>query len=356
MTSTRATIIGIGHCVPPRTLDNYDLEKMVDTSDTWIQERTGIVKRHICDVQTATSDLAIGAARHALVDAHVKPAEVELIIVATATPDMAFPATACIVQEAIGAKNAAAFDMEIGCSGFVYAIATGSQFIASGMYRKVLVIGADTLSKVTNFQDRNTCVLFGDGAGAVVLEPAPEGYGLKSFNLRADGSGAHLLRLAAGGSRKPASPDTIARGEHFIHMAGSEVFKFAVKVLAESTLTVVSAAGLTMDDVDLFVPHQANQRIMTTAARRINIPDEKVFSNVAHYGNTSCASIPIALSEAFTQQRIARGSTVVICGFGAGLGWGGACMRWSYTRPHPPVPELAAPACKQPQAAESTAV
>lgn len=328
----QAVITGVGHHVPPRVLTNLDLEKMVDTSDAWIRERTGISERHIVDAGSATSDLAYEAARAALLDAGVSAAELDLVIVATATPDMPFPATACLVQHRLGAARAGAFDLECGCSGFVYALAVGSQFIQSGTFRRVLVIGADTLTRVTDFTDRNTCVLFGDGAGAVVLEPSTDGHGVLSMTLRADGGGAELLRMPAGGSRLPASTETLAAGQHYIQMAGNEVFKFAVKVLGEAALELLDAAGLTVEDVKLFVPHQANLRIMSAAARRAGIPEEKLFCNVERYGNTSCASIPIALSEAVSQGRLGRDDVVTICGFGAGLAWGGAVMRWGYSR------------------------
>lgn len=351
----RAVITGVGHHVPPRLLTNRDLEQMVDTSDAWIRERTGIVERHISDPGTATSDLAVEAARHALADAGVDAAEVDFVLVATATPDHAFPATACIVQDRIGARRAGACDLSAGCAGWVYALSVGSQFIQSGVFRRVLVIGADTISRVTDFTDRNTCVLFGDGAGAVLLEGSTEGYGVLSFRLGADGSGRDMLMLPAGGSRTPTSAETVAGKQHFLRMAGSEVFKFAVKVLGEATMDILRDAGLGVGDVDLFVPHQANLRIMNTAARRVGIPDEKVFRNVDRFGNTSCASIPIAISEAVSHGRIHKGDVVAVCGFGAGLAWGGAVMRWGYTRVAAPTPGHAAPAT-QPLSPESAPV
>jgi 3-oxoacyl-[acyl-carrier-protein] synthase-3 len=332
----RAVITGVGHCVPSRVLTNFDLEKMVETSDTWIRERTGIVERRITDAQTATSDLACEAARRALAEARLDSADLDFILVATATPDFAFPATACIVQGKIGAKRAAACDLEVGCAGFVYALSMAAQMIVSGAWRRMLVIGADTLSKITNWSDRNTCVLFGDGAGAVVLEASTEGDGVMAVNLRSDGSGEDLLKLEGGGSRNPTSGETLARQMHYLRMAGSEVFKFAVKVITECTQQVLASAGLEIADVDLFVPHQANLRIMNAAAHRLGIADDRVFRNVQKYGNTSCASIPIALSEAVEEGRIRKGDVVVICGFGAGLGWGGSVMRWGYTRAVPP--------------------
>lgn len=328
----RAVITGVGHYVPPRVLTNLDLEKMVDTSDTWIRERTGIAERHVSDDGMATSDLAFEAARRALADAKVEAADLDFVLVATASPDMMFPATACLVQNRLGAVRAAACDLQCGCSGFVYALTVASQFIQSGAFRRILVVGADCLSRLVDWTDRNTCVLFGDGAGAAVVEASTQGVGLMSFRLRADGAGGGLLCLPAGGTRRPATAETVAARQHYIQMTGNEVFKFAVKVMGDTTLEVVASAGLSMDDVDLFVPHQANDRIMSAAARRVGIPDEKVFRNVHRYGNTSCASIPIALSEAMDEGRIRRDDVVVICGFGAGLGWGGAVLRWGYTR------------------------
>lgn len=327
----RAAITGLGRYVPPRTITNFDLEQTVETSDQWIRERTGISERHISDDGTATSDLSVEAARRALADAALDPAELELILLATASPDSLFPATSCIVQSRIGASNAGACDVSCGCAGWLYALSSGTQHIQSGTYRKVLVIGADTLSKVIDWTDRNTCVLFGDGAGAVVLEPAPDGFGLLSFVLRADGSGADLLKIPAGGSRLPTTAETVANRQHYVQMAGSEVFKFAVKAITETTVDVLKAASLSVEDVDLFVPHQANQRIITAAANRIGIPDEKVFINVDRYGNTSCASIPIALSEAVEKGRLKNGDVVAMCAFGSGLGWAASVMRWSST-------------------------
>jgi 3-oxoacyl-[acyl-carrier-protein] synthase-3 len=340
----QAVITGVGHYAPPRRITNFDLEKMVETSDAWIRERTGIEERRVCDDGVATSDIAIEAARRALADAGVKAEDLDLVLLATASPDMLFPATSCIVQNALGAKKAGAVDLSSGCAGFVYALCVASQFICSGVYKRVLVIGADVLSRLTNWRDRNTCVLFGDGAGAAVVEPSTEGFGMMSFALRSDGSGGDLLKLPSGGSRLPASAETVAAGQHYIHMSGSEVFKFAVKAIGDTTNEVLQGAGLSVDDVDLFVPHQANMRIMTAAARRVGVPDEKVFTNVARYGNTSCASIAIALSEAVEQGRLRKNDVVALCGFGAGLSWGGAVMRWGYTRTAAPSPGHAPPA------------
>ncbi|WP_223066733.1 beta-ketoacyl-ACP synthase III [Paenibacillus caui] len=321
-------IIGTGMYVPEKVLTNADLEKMVETSDDWIVSRTGIRERHIAAPEQATSDLAYEASVRALESAGLKPEELDLIIVATITPDMAFPSTACILQEKLGAKKAAAFDLSAACSGFVYSLATATNFIGSGMYGNALVIGADTLSRITDYTDRNTCVLFGDGAGAVVLGPVPEGRGFKSFDLGAEGSGGPLLNLEGGGSRLPASEETVKGGKHFIYMNGREVFKFAVRVMASATDEVLRKAGLSKEDIDLFVPHQANIRIIQSAMQRLNLPEEKCVINVDKYANTSAASIPLALVEAAEAGRIQEGDTVLLVGFGGGLTWGAATLVW----------------------------
>lgn len=322
-------IAGVGAYAPPRRLTNEDLSKIVDTSDEWIRSRTGIRERRIMDPGTTTSDMGVIAARKALASAAIAPADVDLIVVATATPDMVFPATSCIIQHRIGAVKAACFDLEAGCTGFIYALSVGAQFIMTGAYDRVLVIGTDALSTVTNWKDRNTCVLFGDAAGAVVLTPAGTGEGILSLHLGADGSGAELLKVPAGGSRLPASRETVDKDQHYLQMAGSEVFKFAVKVMGEAALEALRQAGITTDEVTCFVPHQANIRIIEAAAKRLGIGMDRVFVNVAHYGNTSCASIPLALSEALEAGRIKQGDVVVIVGFGAGLTWGAGVVRWT---------------------------
>jgi len=321
-------IIGMGSCLPDKIVTNRDLEKLVDTSDEWIVERTGIKERRIADDATATSDIATTAAKRALKDAGIPASEIDLIIVATATPDMMFPSTSCIIQKNIQAVNAAAFDLAAGCSGFVYGLVTGSQFIQSGLYKKVLVIGAETLSKILDWQDRNTCVLFGDGAGAAVLGQVPAGCGLLGAHLGADGSGGDLLKLPAGGSRLPASSATVTERKHFVHMSGNEVFKFAIKIMGEAALKALDAAGLRSQDVDYLIPHQANLRIIQSAAKRLKIPLDKVMINVNKYGNTSAASIPIALEEAVDQGIIKNGDNVVLVGFGAGLTWAACVIKW----------------------------
>lgn len=321
-------IIGLGTYLPEKIMTNKDLENIVDTSDEWIVSRTGIRERRIASTDMATSDLATRAAEKALIDAGITADEIDLIIVATATPDMSFPSTACLVQANLKASNAAAFDLAAGCSGFVYGIVTGSQFIKAGLYKKVLVIGAETLSKILDWTDRNTCVLFGDGAGAAVLAETESGYGIIGAQLGADGSGGDLLKLPAGGSRNPASAETVTQRMHFVHMNGNEVFKFAVKIMGEAAINALEQAGLSANDVDCLIPHQANNRIIQSAAKRLKLPMDKVIVNVDKYGNTSAASIPIALEEAVHGGKIKQGDIVVLVGFGAGLTWASAVIKW----------------------------
>jgi len=325
---TAVGIIGIGSYVPEKILTNKDLEKIVDTTDEWIAERTGIKCRHIVSEGENTSDLATWAGERALKDAGLTAADIDLVIVATATPDMFFPSTACLVQHNLKAAKAAAYDLSAGCSGFMYSIATASQFIKTGLYKYVLVIGAESLSRFMDFTDRNTCVLFGDGAGAVVLGEVPEGYGILGVNLGSDGAGGPLLSLPAGGTRIPATEDTVKQRLHYIHMEGNEVFKFAVKVMGEAAGKALEHSGLQATDVDWLIPHQANIRIIQSAAKRLKMPMEKVIVNVDRYGNTSSASIPIAMEEAIHDGRIKSGQVVAMVGFGAGLTWASAVMRW----------------------------
>ena len=321
-------IIGIGSFVPEKILTNKDIEKIVDTNDEWISERTGIKVRHIVADGENTSDIAAKAAERALKDAGLTADDIDLIVVATATPDMLFPATACLVQNKLKAGKAAAYDLAAGCSGFMYAIVTASQFIKTGLYKHVLVIGAESLSRILDWTDRNTCVLFGDGAGAVVLGEVPEGYGILGSNLGADGSGGDLLCLPAGGTSRPATEATVRERLHFVHMAGNEVFKFAVKVMGEAALNALEHAKIDTSEVDWLIPHQANIRIIQSAAKRLKMPMEKVIVNVDKYGNTSSASIPIALEEAIHDGRIKSGQVIAMVGFGAGLTWASAVMRW----------------------------
>ncbi|MEC0172582.1 beta-ketoacyl-ACP synthase III [Paenibacillus graminis] len=321
-------IIGTGKYVPEKILTNSDLEKMVETNDEWIVSRTGIRERHIAAPHEATSDLAYEAAVRTLDSAGIKAEDLELIIVATVTPDSTVPSTACILQDKLGAKGAAAFDLSAACSGFVYSLATATGFIQNGMYNNALVIGADTLSRITDYSDRNTCVLFGDGAGAVIIGEVPEGRGFLSFDLGAEGSGGSLLNIEAGGSRLPASHQTIEDKKHFLYMNGREVFKFAVRVMGTATERVLTKAGLGKENIDLFVPHQANIRIIQSAMQRLDLPPEKCVINVDKYANTSAASIPLALVEAAEEGRIKEGDAVLMVGFGGGLTWGASVLIW----------------------------
>ena len=332
-----AHIAGWGKHVPSKVVTNEDLSRTVDTSDEWVVTRTGIRERRIvASPKETTATMSIAAAKEALQVADVTPDEVGLIIVATATPDYFFPATACLVQDALGAENAGAFDLAAGCSGFVYGLAMGAQSIASGAQDCVLVIGAETLSRIVNWRDRETCVLFGDGAGAVVLRGSDEPGGVLSTLIRADGSGGDLLILPAGGSRQPPTMDTVAAGLHYVRMNGREVFRFATRVMDKAARQVVADAGLTLHDIELFIPHQANLRIIQAAARALEMPMEKFFVNLDRYGNTSAASIPVALCEAAEAGRIQPGDHVAMVGFGAGLTWAGAVVRWGVPRPQAP--------------------
>ncbi len=389
-----AALAGLGSAVPSRVLTNRDLEAMVDTSDDWIIERTGIRERRLVSPTEATSDLAIAAARRALADAGVPARDIDLIIVATACPDMLFPSTACLVQRALGARGAAAFDLAAACTGFIYALAMAEGAIAARRAETVLVIAAETLSRITDYGDRATCILFGDGAGAVVVrraqpgeaaaravgppaerapgyvsDPRPPGYvsdrrapvtvstsrapvtvstprapgnvaddpsgsappGLLSIFLAADGEGADLLSLPAGGSRRPASAETVANGLHYIHMNGPEVFKFAVGAMIRAVRESLKASPLSLADIDLLVPHQANARIVDAATRFLRVPAGRVFHTIEKYGNVSAASIPISLDEARRQGRLRPGDNVVLVAFGAGMTYGGAVLRWGPT-------------------------
>ncbi|MBQ9376334.1 MAG: ketoacyl-ACP synthase III [Schwartzia sp.] len=326
---TDAGILGTGFYVPERILSNFDLEKMVDTSDAWIVERTGIRERRIAPDDVPVSELAYQAAVRALEDAHTKPEELDLIICATLTADCVCPSAACVIQDRLGAKRAAAFDLSAACSGFVYASSVAAQFIATGIYRRILVIGAETLSKYVNWEDRNTCVLFGDGAGAAVYGPVEKGYGMLAFDLGSDGSGADSLGIPASGSRHMITKEIIDRKLNRIHMKGAEVFKFAVRAMGRTMMTTLSRAGIDKSKVDWLVPHQANIRIIRSAAKRLDLPLDKVIINIEKYGNVSAASIPMALAEAAGAGRFKRGDIVVLAGFGAGLTWASCIMRWA---------------------------
>lgn len=324
----RVGIWGTGSAVPERVLTNFDLERMVETSDEWIRTRTGIRERRICDEATATSDLAVEAARRAMEAAGVGPDEVDLVVVATVTPDMAFPSTANLVQDRLGLKGAAAFDLAAACSGFLYAMDVAASAVHAGRARRALVIGADCLSKITDYTDRSTCVLFGDGAGAVVLGPVREGYGILASQLGSDGSLGHLLYLPAGGSRRPASERTVAERLHYIKMSGNEVFKIAVRTMGDAAEAVLRQAGLGVEQVRYLIPHQANIRIIEAAARRLGMPEERVVVNIDRYGNTSSASIGLALDETVRAGRVADGDVLLMVAFGGGLTWAAAVLRW----------------------------
>lgn len=328
MQEKSAGILGLGSYVPERVVTNRDLERLVDTTDEWIVERTGIRERRIAGEGETTSVMATRAAERALADAGVGAEEIDLIIVATVTPDMLFPSTACLVQANLKATRAAAFDLTAVCSGFVYGLIIGDEFIKSGMYRKVLVIGAETLSRITDPADRNTVIVFADGAGAAVLGETAPGYGIVGADMGADGTGGDLLKVAAGGSRQPASAATVAGRLHYIQMNGKEVFKFAVKIMGESVLKSLARANVAPADVSLLVPHQANIRIIQAAAKRLAMPMGKVYVNVDKYGNTSAASVPIALDEAVRDGRVKNGDVVALVGFGGGLTWASCVVRW----------------------------
>lgn len=322
-------ILGTGSYVPERVLTNQDLERMVDTSDEWIVSRTGIHERRIAAPDQAASDLAFHAAQNALEASGIRAEDLDLIIVATVTPDMSFPSTSCILQERLGAKKAAAFDLSAACTGFLYGLATATQFIQNGMYRYVLVIGVEVLTRITNWEDRNTCVLFGDGSGAAILGPVHDGKGFLAFDLGADGSGGPLLKQEAGGSRMPVDELAIKEKKNCLYMAGREVFKFAVRAMDAASEKVLVKAGLTKQDIDFLVPHQANIRIIESAVERLGLSDDKVVINLDKFGNMSSASIPVALDNAVREGRIREGDTLVLVGFGGGLTWGASAMIWS---------------------------
>jgi 3-oxoacyl-[acyl-carrier-protein] synthase III len=324
-----AHITGWGMFVPEQVLTNDDLAKMVDTNDKWIRERTGIRERHIASKSQTTGTLAIEAALNALKVAKLPPDQLDLIIVATSSPEHIFPSTASLVQDRIGAEKAGAFDLSAACTGFIYALNMAAQSIRSGSIKSALVIGSETLSRLVNWKDRGTCILFGDGAGAFVLQANEEPGGVLSAILRSDGSGGDLLTIPAGGSAKPASEDTILHGQHFIHMNGNEVFRFATRVMATASKEAIEKAGLTIDEVPIIIPHQANIRIIEAAARGLKLPMDRFMVNIERYGNTSTASIPIAVCEAVQQGRLKPGDNTVLVGFGAGLTWGSLALQWT---------------------------
>jgi 3-oxoacyl-[acyl-carrier-protein] synthase III len=327
--ATNALITGWGMYAPSRVLTNDDLARMVDTSDEWIVTRTGIRERRIAADDETTTILSVNAARDALAVAGLDPAELDLVIVGTCSPDYPLPATSVTVARDLRATRAAGFDVQAACSGFVYALATGSGFIRSGMYRNVLVVGVEILSRFIDWTDRNTCVLFGDGAGAVLLQASDRPGGLLGFDLFADGTGSEMIIVPGGGTVCPAGPETHAAGKHFIHMEGRDVYRYATRQLAESALAAVRSAGMTMDEVDQFVFHQANLRIIESVARQLGMPWEKTYINIEKYGNTSAASVPMALVEAVAAGRVKEGDRILMVAFGAGYTAAGAVVEWT---------------------------
>lgn len=324
---SNAKIISTARYLPSKVLTNFDLEKKVDTSDEWIRVRTGIRERRIASEKEASSDLGLNAARNALEQAQINPRELDLIIVATITPDMAFPSTACIIQDKLGASNSAAMDVAAACSGFIYALSMAHCFITAGEYSKILIVATETLSKITDWEDRSTCVLLGDGAAAAVLEYS-ERETSYHFVLGATGSEGNLLYLPGGGSRNPATHKTVNDKLHFLKMRGNELFKLAVRLLVNAAERVINKAKVAPKDIDLFIPHQANIRIIEACAKRLHVPMEKVYVNVDRYGNTSAASIPIALDEAVKEGRVKPGDLLLLDAFGGGLTWGACLFRW----------------------------
>ena len=323
-----AAIVGTGACLPEKVVTNADLEKMVDTSDEWIFSRTGIRERRIVADGQLTSDLGTAACRQALEDAGVKPEEVSLIITATITPDFPFPSTSAIIQHKIGAANAGGFDLQAACAGFIYGLIMGARLIEADPSQTVLVTGAETLTKITDYTDRSSCILFGDGAGAVVLQARENGSGVLASEYGVDGSGADFMKLPAGGSAMPASEETVRDKMHYMKIHGRQTFRFAVVKMANLVKDAIEDSGLTMDDVKLIVPHQVNSRILQASAERLDIGMEKLYCNIDRYGNTSAASVPIALDEAARRGHIQRGDNIVLVGFGGGLSWSSVVIRW----------------------------
>jgi 3-oxoacyl-[acyl-carrier-protein] synthase-3 len=326
----RAKISALGTYVPPRLLTNADLEKMVETSDEWIVNRVGIRQRHIVDKGVATSDLAVEASKKVLAKRGIRPGEVEAIIVATVTPDMLFPSTACLVQHKLGANGVWGFDLSAACSAFLYALQTGAQFIATGAHKKVLVIGADVMSSIIDYTDRATCVIFGDGAGAVILEAADNDLGLIDFIHEIDGSGGCSLYMPAGGSMHPATEETVTQRMHYVHQDGQAVFKFAVRRQIEVCERILQRNGLKVSDIDVFIPHQANRRIITATAERMGLKSESVVINIDRYGNTTAATIPLAMQTALEEGKLKKGSLVLLASVGAGFTVGATLLRWAY--------------------------
>jgi len=329
MAKTRAAITGIQGYVPDYVLTNKELEGMVDTNDEWITTRTGVKERHILKGENqGSSVMASKAVKGLLEKTHTDPAEVDLIICCTVTPDMVFPATANIVSHAVGAVNAFSYDLQAACSGFLYGVATGSQFIETGKYKKVVVVGADKMSSIVDYTDRTTCILFGDGAGAILLEPTTEEFGIMDSILKSDGSGEKHLHQKAGGSRRPASIETVQNREHFVYQEGSAVFKFAVSNMADVAAEIMEKNGLTGDDVSFLVPHQANKRIIDATAKRMGVGDDKVMLNIHKYGNTTSGTIPLCLHD--YESQLKKGDNIILAAFGGGFTWGAIWVKWAY--------------------------
>jgi 3-oxoacyl-[acyl-carrier-protein] synthase-3 len=324
-----AKITGVAGCVPPKILTNADLEKMVATNDEWIRTRTGIRERHIVEKGTPTSHLAVQAAQTLLAQTKTDPAEIDLIVLATVTPDMMFPATACLVQDKLGATKAWGFDLSAACAGFAYALTVGSQF-AAGAHKKVLVIGSDTMSSIIDYKDRGTAILFGDGAGAVLLEPAGDNEGILDFSHDVDGSGGNFLYMPGGGSLNPPTHDTVDKNMHVVHQEGSQVFKYAVRRMAELAVNLLERNGFKSEDLALVVPHQANLRIIRAMQERLGVDDSKVMVNIDRYGNTTAGTIPLGLRDAVAEGRLKKGDLVLLVAVGAGYTTGGILMRWAY--------------------------
>ena len=327
----RAKISALGTYVPPRLLTNKDLEKMVDTSDEWIYSRVGIRERHLVEPGMASSDMAVEAAKRCLEKRGIEANEVEAIIIATVTPDMLFPATACLVQDKLGAKGAWGFDLSAACSGFVYALQMGTKLVESGAHAKVLVIGSDTMSSIIDYTDRTTCVLFGDGAGAVLIEPAEEGEtGMIDFTHEIDGSGAFALNMPGGGSAHPSTAETVAKKMHYVHQDGQAVYRFAVRKMVEASEKVLARNNISIDEISCFIPHQANKRIIMSSAERMGLPLEKVVINIDRYGNTTAGTIPLAMNTGVEEGRVKKGDLVLVASVGAGFTVGATLLRWEF--------------------------
>jgi 3-oxoacyl-[acyl-carrier-protein] synthase-3 len=325
-----AKITGVAGFVPPKVMTNADLEKIVDTNDEWIRTRTGIRERHVVENGMATSHMAVEAAKAVLEQTKTDPADVEFIVLATVTPDMFFPATACLVQQRIGATGAWGMDISAACSGFAYALTVGAQFVGAGTHKKVLVIGSDTMTSVLDYRDRATCVLFGDGAGAVLLEPSADGEGILDFSHDVDGAGGEFLYMPGGGSLHPSTTETVEKRMHFVHQEGSQVFKYAVRRMAELSVGLLERNGYCTNDLALLVPHQANLRIIRATQERLGLDDSKVMVNIDRFGNTTAGTIPLALRDAVEQGRVKKGDLVMIVTVGAGFTTGGVLLRWAY--------------------------